>query len=106
MEPMAVGICEASFLHVKTLAANQDEPVKVAGLIHDGPQSDVVKIDSTISETHFFIRCLRGICETGVTHGVIRYVSATGKRYCTRYSLDHESTDADSLVIFDGMEAE
>ena len=77
------------------LAPGETISVKLFGLLQpptQGPAADA---------PYNLVSYLKQI-DIGQTHGEIDYTSATGKRYRTKFTMDH-TLDDDSFIIFGGM---
>jgi hypothetical protein len=103
IKPLAIGDKSAFFKHARTLAPGELNAVEVAGLMDPATQDSFGQVSrATMERTSDLMGYLERIQRAGQIHGEITYMSATGKRYRTRFTLDH-TLDYDSFIAFDGM---
>jgi hypothetical protein len=101
--PMQISGKAVVFEHPRMLAPGQDEFVAVSGLRQAMRHSDGGFDDGKIHHTNDLRMAFKSTQDVAETTGVITYMSASGKKYRTTFTVDHTSDD-ESFVRFDGVE--
>jgi hypothetical protein len=103
VQPIPVANRLAVFEFSRMLAPGEDACAMIGGL-HDVCDDGQGYINRrTISDSSSFRTALQACKDRTTTQGLITYTSASGKKFQTKFTILHDSSELDSFVLFNGM---
>ena len=104
-QPIPIGDRVADFQFSRMLAAGEEQSVAICGLRDERTCSDGQHIRGDFYDAESLQAVLQACKERTFTNGLITYSGASGKRFRSTFKIQHDSSNLDSLVYFDGADS-